>query len=330
MKAFVTGGTGFVGSHLVHHLLDRGDEVTCLARNPAKLARVFPNRAPAGIPGDLSDVAALERGCGHADTVFHVAGLTAARNRAEFFETNVVGTRRLTRAIAKASRNIQRLIYVSSQAAAGPVKYGEVRSENDAPDPVSNYGASKLAGEEVVRASGLPWTIVRPPSVYGPRDVQFLRLFKIARTGIVPVFGSPHQQLSIVHVSDLVTGMTSAMGGATEGKTYFICHPEIVTSGALARAVYGALKGKHRRKKGPVVVPIPAFVTRAALWATGIASTLARRPSVLAPDKANEFLAEAWTCSPAALERDTGWRAKISMEPGLDQTARWYKTEGWL
>ncbi len=329
MKIFVTGGTGFVGSALVDHLIERGDDVTCLVRDPSKLARIFPERSPTGVPGDLSDIVALRKGCDGAEVVFHVAGLTAARNRSEFFETNVEGTRTLVAAIRNAPQDLRRLVYVSSQAAAGPVKRDEVKTEADPPHPVSNYGASKLAGEDLVRESDLPWTIVRPPSVYGPRDVQFLRLFKIARLGIVPVFGSPRQQLSIVHVGDLVHGMCAAT--ATEANhIYFICHPEIVTSGSLVKEVYAALKGEHRRKAYPVVIPIPAPVTRAALWASGFVSKLTGSASVLSPDKSNEFLAPAWTCSPAAIERATAWRAEIGMELGLRQTAQWYRVEGWL
>jgi nucleoside-diphosphate-sugar epimerase len=210
------------------------------------------------------------------------------------------------------------------------VQHGEVKTENDPPHPVSNYGASKLAGEDLVRESGLPWTIVRPPSVYGPRDVQFLRLFKIARLGIVPVFGSPRQQLSIVHVTDLVRGIVYAATDSEANNIYFICHSEIVTSGSLVRAVYVALKGEHRNRAYPIVIPIPAPVTRAALWISGVVSKLTGTVSVLSPDKSREFLAPAWTCSPAALEHATAWRAELNMETGLRQTAQWYRVEGWL
>ncbi len=330
MKVFVTGGTGFVGSALVDHLIERGDDVTCLVRDPSKLARIFPDRPPTGIPGDLSDIVALRKGCEGVDVVFHVAGLTAARNRSEFFETNVEGTRNLIGATRDAARDLQRLVYVSSQAAAGPVKRDEVKTETDQPRPVSNYGASKLAGENIVREGGLPWTIVRPPSVYGPRDVQFLRLFKIARLGIVPVFGSPRQQLSIVYVTDLVRGMVYAATDSEANNIYFICHPEIVTSGSLVKGVYAALKGEHRKRAHPVVISIPATVTRAALWASGVVSKLTGTVSVLSPEKSKEFLAPAWTCSPAALEGATAWRAEINMEMGLRQTTQWYRAEGWL
>lgn len=334
MRAFVTGGTGFVGSHLVEALLARGHEVACLARNPAKVAALFDRKKPEIVPGDLTDAEALRRGCARADLVYHVAGLTAARSSSELFAVNRDGTRRVLEAAAQAAPSLSRFVYVSSLSAAGPSRPGVPVTETDPPHPVSDYGRSKLAGEELVRAATLPWTIVRPPTVYGPRDVELLRMFKLAQWSILPVVGDRAQELSFVYAEDLAAALVAVTGAPAQGKTYFACHPEVCTAATTAFAIHRAVQqvsgARPRRASGPFLFPIPAPITRAALWIAGTTARVAGRATLLSPDKAAEFLAEGWTCSTAALERDTGWRATTDLRTGLEATARWYQTKGWI
>lgn len=332
MRAFVTGGTGFVGSHLVEALLDRGDEVVCLVRDARKLARVLPTRQPQAVMGSVENETALYEGCAGADLIFHIAGLVAARGRDEFFATNADATRRLTEVAAEVAPNLRRFVYVSSLAAVGPTSHGHSLTEGTPPRPISAYGASKLAGEEAVRAARVPWTILRPPIVYGPRDTEVARLFRLARWGVAPVFGNVEQELSLIHVHDLTSALLSATAPPAEARTYFASHPEIVTSVQLMEAIYRAVRRTIRtgRGRGPLVVRVPAWATRAALAVVGTAANLMGRATLLSNDKGNELLAEAWTCSPTALMRDTGWTAGVSLATGLDETARWYREHGWL
>lgn len=331
MRAFVTGGTGFVGSHLVDALLARGDHVVCLVRDPAKAGRRFPDRRPHTVVGTLTDERALCEGLQGVDVVYHVAGLIAARSRAEYFAINAEAAGRLARLARDEIPRLDRYVYVSSLAAAGPTGKGQRRAESEPDRPVSDYGRSKLAGEEAVRQSGVPWTIVRPPTVYGPRDAELARVFSIARWGVVPVFGDPGQELSVIHAHDLATALLAAAGSATRGRTYFATHPTVVTSRQLVEAIHRAVcRTTGRAVRSPVVVPLPRWFTRAALAVTGTAARLAGKATVLSPDKGNEFLAEAWTCSSTALTRDTGWTATIALEAGLDETAHWYREHGIL
>lgn len=334
MRAFVTGGTGFVGSHLVEALLHRGDEVVCLVRDPRKAASLFLHRQPDTVLGDLTDERALRQACEGAEVVFHLAGLTAARDREEFFRINEEGTRRVLETSAQAAPALQRFVYVSSLSAAGPTSQGHLLTESAPPKPISNYGASKLAAEEAIRRGRLPWNVVRPPAVYGPRDAEMARAFKLARWGLAPVFGDGSQELSLIHVSDLIAALLAVVDSAPAGATYFAAHPEIVAQHDLQRAIHaavlrarGATAGGLRRA---IVVPLPRLFARGALHVTGAAARLLGRPTILSPDKGPEFFAEAWTCSPAALERDTGWRAEIPIAVGLEQTARWYHEHHWL
>lgn len=330
MRAFVTGGTGFVGSHLVEALLDRGWEVVCLERKPGRAVALFGDRV-AAVRGDLEDESALRDGCTGADVVFHLAGLTVARKPQDFFRINRDGTRRLVQAAQEASPQPGRLIYVSSLAASGPSTLGKPAVETDSPHPVSFYGKSKLAGEEEVRRGRIPWTIVRPPTVYGPRDRGLLRMFRLARKRLVPLVGKREQELSFIYASDLAAAIIAATGEGCAGKIYFASHPEVVPLARAAEAIHravAALSGEPMRR--PLMVRSPAFIARNLLGLIGWILGLAGKATLLSADKARELLAEAWTCSPAALERDTGWRARIDLETGLGLTARWYREHGWL
>jgi nucleoside-diphosphate-sugar epimerase len=317
---FVTGGTGFVGSHLIEVLLGQGHRVRALVRSPRKAESL-------GIPGvewvagDLGSVESLRSGAEGADIVFHVAGLVAARSMDEFLAVNRHGTAR----VLEASPAGARFVLVSSLAAGGPSRPGHPLLGDEPGSPVSNYGRSKLAAEEVVRAGSRPWVIVRPPTVYGPRDTEMLRVFKAAAMGVAPVFGKGDQQLSLVYGPDLAEAIAVAGTAAeTTGQVLYPAHPEVITSADTVRLI-GDACGKR-----VTIVPIPNPVGRIILQVTGTAAMLTARATLLTPDKGNEFFQPAWTCSPARLEQLTGWRARHDFRTGTRITADWYRSSRWL
>ncbi len=321
MKALVTGATGFVGSHLAEALLRRGAEVTALVRSPGKAA-LLNDLGVRQVRGDLHSAEALRAATQGQDVIYHVAGLVAARDEAEFLRGNAEGTANLIEALGGAS---PRLVLVSSMAAGGPAARGLPLTGDEQPAPVTMYGRSKLAGEEFVRASGLPWTIIRPPMVYGPRDTEVLKVFRIARSGLIPVFGDGSQQLSAVYGPDLAEALIAAASSDTAiGKTYYACHPELFSSMEFVRAVGGSLSKSVR------VLTLPEWVARSALGVTGAAARLAGKATILTADKANEFFQPAWTGDPAPLMRDTGWHPAHDLAAGLTATAQWYRQRGWL
>ena len=272
--------------------------------------------------GDLGSLEALRQGTTGADVIYHVAGITTARDMAEYLAVNRDGTGRVVEA---ARPSPARFVFVSSLAAAGPSAPGRPLLGDEPPHPVSNYGRSKLAAEAVVRESGLPWVIIRPPAVYGPRDTEMLRLFKAAALGIAPVFGTGEQQLSMVYGPDLARAIAAA-GDASKaaGQVLYPAHPEIITSAETVRHI-GHACGKRVR-----IVPIPGPIGRLILHVTGTAAKLAGRATLLTPDKGTEFFQAAWTCSPANLERITGWCAEHDFASGTKATAAWYRSAGWL
>jgi nucleoside-diphosphate-sugar epimerase len=322
MRVFVTGGTGFVGAHLVEALRARGDAVTCLVRSAAR-ARALGWDNVRTVEGDLDTPAALREGCAGAEIVYHIAGRISARNLREYLAVNRDGTARVLESAT--ARPPSRFVYISSLAVGGPTVPGQPIDETRAPTPVTDYGRSKLAAEELVRATPFPWTIVRPPVVYGERDRETLRIFRLARAGWGPVIGDGTQELSVVYAGDLAAALiAAAVAPAAAGRVYYAAHPAVTTSRGLVEAVGRAVGVRPR------VVPLPGALAQIALWVVGSLAHLAGRATVLSADKANEFLAPAWTCRADALARDAGWRAETDLEPGLARTAAWYRAEGWL
>jgi dihydroflavonol-4-reductase len=255
VKALVTGATGFVGSHLVERLLREGVEVACLVRPTSSLAHLEGLDVERRV-ATLEDPEALERAVEGAELVFHCAGLTRARSLPAYAAANVAGTQRLLHAVAQQGRTLRRFVYVSSLAAVGPCPSDEPFDERTVCLPRDAYGATKLAAERAVLAElkWLPGVVVRPPAVYGPRDRNFLPLFRMARRfGLAPVIGSPAKQLTLVHAADLADCLwRAATVDAAEGQAYFVgsgTHTWSEVLDALAEAL-----GKRLRR-----MPIPAL-----------------------------------------------------------------------
>src|SRR5438874_7437969 len=324
VKVFVTGGTGFVGAHLVQALRARGDAVTCVARRPELAQQLGWGSEVRVLRGDLDDVETLRAGCTDAEIVYHVAGKIAAKNATEFMATNRDGTANVLETARDAG--VGRFLFVSSLAVAGPTTLGHPIDENRPPAPVTDYGRSKLAAEVLVRAMPLAWTIVRPPVVYGEWDRGTLKIFQLARRGVVPVFGDGSQELSVIHAEDLARSLiTAASSPHAAGHVYFATHPATTTSRAFVIAAGRALGRPQTR-----VIPVPPLVARGVLWAAGTLAHLAGRATLLSADKGNEYLAPAWTCRSDALTHDTGWQAEIGLDAGLRRAADWYREAGWL
>jgi nucleoside-diphosphate-sugar epimerase len=161
--------------------------------------------------------------------------------------------------------------------------------------------------------------------VYGPRDQEVLKVFRLARLGIAPVLGDGSQELSAVHGADLAEALVAAgISDATVGRTYYACHPEVFSGADMARAVGRAMG------KSPAVIRVPATIGRGVLMITEAAARLTGHTTILTADKANEFFQPAWTGDPSPLTRDTGWQAAHDLRSGLEETYQWYRAAGWL
>jgi nucleoside-diphosphate-sugar epimerase len=302
MICFVTGATGRLGALLVERLLQRGDEVRCLVR-----------RAGAGLPrgarayvGDLDPgepAGALDEALRGAEVVVHSAALTRRRKvaRADLLRVNGEGTRRLVAACERAG-SVQRLVLVSSLAAIGPTVDGRPLREDTACAPVSDYGESKLLSERALRASALPWTIVRLPGLYGPGDASLLPAFKAARWRLRPCGA---REMPLLHFADAVDALLVAVDHAGAVRRTLHAAGAPLTATECGRAIAAAV--------GKRALPVPLF----APWLRFID-----------PQRARE-LAGDWPIDGSSLER-LGFAPRVSFEAGAREVAASYAAAGLL
>lgn len=325
MKIFITGGSGFVGGHLVPQLKARGDSIVALARRqltPAELASIGDVKA---VQCSLDTGEGLREALEGVEVIYHLAGVLGAPKEEDYFKVNEGGTRNLVEAAQAAAPNLKRFVYVSTQAAVGPSGPDKALDETAEPKPVTPYGRSKLAGEKVVTQSSLPWTIVRPPSVYGPGDRAFLPVFKSARLGLAPVFGSGSQPLSIIYVEDLARAIIAA--GTHDGavrQIFHVAHAVTTRSGDVGKTVAAALDRKA------VVIPVPTFIAAPIVIGMGWFAQLTGAKSILNKEKMHEFTAPGWLFDVRKSERLLGWKAEVPLEEGMRRTAAWYKSQKLL
>jgi len=325
-KVFVTGATGFVGSHLVDSLLDRGRSVRCLVRKSSNLRYVKDPQIDLAY-GGLDDSTDWDEALAGVHTIYHVAGATFARRARDYFTVNHQGTETLLAEAVKRRDRIKRFVYISSLAAVGPARDGVPVDEDTDPEPITPYGRSKLMAEEAVRVVSdlLPVTIVRPPAVYGPRDYGIFEFFKAIKGGMFPMIGRGDKRLSLVHARDLVEGVILAgESPSSVGRTYFISSEDHYSM----RAVADLIAALMRRKLRAFAIPKP--VAYGVAVAAEAAAALMGKPPVINRDKVTDLSQTGWICSIGRAQSELGYGPQVPLEEGLRETIAWYKTEGWL
>jgi dihydroflavonol-4-reductase len=324
MNAFVTGGTGFIGSHLVDALIENPEfsKIKCLVRSREKW---LEGKSFEKVEGDLHSIKAIGEALEETDVIFHIAAIVKAPTQKEFDFANVEATENLIRLAKK--KGIRKLVILSSLAAAGP-SHGSPKTESDPMEPVSMYGESKMRMEKMIHdlaGDDMSVTILRPPAVYGPREDQIFTLFKMMKYGIAPIVGDGnHPELSIVYVQDVVQAIVKAAGQQEPGvHTYFVCGDSVANWNQIRDIVTTVLGKKN--------IPIklnPVWVKKIAGAIESTASFFGSYP-VINREKANEMILE-WTCSSQKAEKELGYRPEYSLEEGISRTLRWYKQQGWL
>lgn len=300
----LTGGTGFVGQALLDVAAARNVPVTALAR---KLPQ-DDGRAASWIGGDLGNVDALAQLVSGSRAMVHVAGLTNTPDPAQFAAVNVIGTQNVIDAAKSAG--VKRFVFVSSLSARKP--------------ELSAYGASKAAAEELVQASGLDWTIVRPPAVYGPRDTDMYELFRSAKFGLVPL--PPGGATSIIHAADLAELLLDLVDAQPALARKKIFEPDDGREGGWSHKELAAAIGRAVGRR--VLAPhLPASLLRCAASADKL---LRGDRAKLTQDRVGYMCHPNWVARfdrkvPAAI-----WQPQIAGEEGLAQTAQWYRAQGWL
>lgn len=290
----LTGATGFVGAEVLTQLLDSGFTVRALTRRPQ------PDRTGVTwVTGALDRPETLDELVRGADVALHIAGVVNAPDRAGFEAGNGIATANMIAAMRRAG--LRRLVHVSSLAAR----------ERD----LSHYCWSKTLAEEHVLASGLDWTMVRPPAVYGPRDTEFRELLRVARRGLLPV--PPRGRSSLIHVRDLARLLVLLCGEAGEAYHGALWEVDDGTPGGLSHPELAAALG---RALGRRVRPLP--LPRGMLMGFAHIDRLARGPRAkLTPDRACYMCHPDWVASPAMKPPADFWTPEIPADTGLAEIA---------
>jgi nucleoside-diphosphate-sugar epimerase len=312
----VSGGSGFIGSHLLDRLAASGIPARAIVRRKTAL--------PSGIEPAFADlvsgegVAEAVRGAG---TIIHLAGVTKALRPDDYYAGNLRATENLVRAAEAGTR----FVHVSSLAATGPSPDGVPITEADQPHPITHYGRSKLEAELAVRRYTPDAVIVRPPVVYGPRDTGVFQILKSVARGLVVQIAGGERWFSQIFAADLVDGLlAAATHPAAPGHTYFIAHPKPATWTELGNAAACIMQRRART----LTVPVP--IAFAAGFASEVWARLTGKASIVSREKIVEARPHYWVCDTQSATRDLGFEARTSLEAGLAVTLAWYKEAGWL
>lgn len=297
----ITGGTGFVGRHVIDTALAQGYLVRALARTPRE-----PREGVHWIYGALEKAFALDQLVAGADAVIHVAGVVNAPDRESFHFGNVGGTIGLIDATRAAG--IRRFVHVSSLAAREP--------------HLSDYGWSKARAETVVAASALDWTIVRPPAVFGPGDREMLELFRAARRGMVPL--PPAGRLSVIAATDLARLLLAVLpDDETDAQLY---EPDDGRPGGWEHGEFAEAIG-HAVGRNARVQPVPRWLMKLGAWFDGL---MRGANAKLTPDRVRYFLHPDWVADPGRHPPAALWQPRVATIDGLAIAAASYREEGLL
>lgn len=322
----ITGANGFVGTRLCHLLLKEGFAVVAGVRKSSNLSSLESLNIEYRY-GDVTLPESLPAMVAGVEYIVHNAGITKARDKDDFHRINEQGTMALFEAAAKHNQALKKIVYISSQAAAGPSSVnGRPVTEEDKPHPITTYGRSKLGGEQAALgfADRLPVVSIRPPGVYGPGDREIFGFFEAVHKGIRPLFGNTKRRLQLVHVDDLARGIFLALTKETSpGSVYFIAEGRSYSMAELIEM----LQKVCGRKGFPLKLPAPLFRTLAVV--SEVACKLLRITPMLTREKAAELL-DWWEISLDKAHNDLGYESRIPFAQGAKDTYDWYLRMGWL
>ena len=327
MRIAVTGGTGFIGSHIVDSLLSRGHEVQCLVRKTSDL-RWLAEKPVRFFDGSLDERQSLGPVLEYCDAVIHAAGLTRAREEADFLAANRDGTVNLVEAALSLPAGPRHIIAMSSQAVMGPNIDGAASSEDDPMRPLTPYGRSKAAMETALQAyeaaKTMRCTCIRAPGVYGPRDRDFLHYFRLVRRGLRLVVGS-RKIMSLVYIKTLAEAVADCvLNPRAYGQAFFITDSSPCDWDEFSGMIEAALGKKTAR------VQLPEALVGAAALLFELLKPFTREPLLLDKNKLLEMRQQSWVLSAEKAKRVLGFSPSIGTAEAIEETCRWYREQGWL
>ena len=328
MTTLVTGGSGFLGSHVVERLARAGRPVRALVRQSSdtRFLRSLPNVEL--VEGAVDDLASVKRAMTGVTGIVHAAGLVKARSGDEFMRVNRGGTENLLTAALEERATLRRFVLVSSLAALRPSDaQGTPVPEDAEPRPVTDYGKSKLAAERAALAKkgDLSLVILRPPAIYGPRDKEILAFFKSIKLGVLPLLGSTTNKLSMIYGSDCAAACVAALDrDVPSGSAYHVDDGRVHTMEELIVLAESAIG-----KKAKLRFHLPRRLVETAALGAELYGRATNTAVMLTRDKLNELF-EQWVCDSTRARRELDWKPEVSFEVGVQRTMAFYREAGWL
>ncbi|MHB9154287.1 MAG: NAD-dependent epimerase/dehydratase family protein [Endomicrobiales bacterium] len=324
MKVLLTGANGFVGSHIAEALIENGHQLVCMVRRTSDLRWLKEVRAEYRYC-DVTDPALLPGAVKEADVIVHSAGVLRAQQPQAYYAVNQEATRSLAEAVLTHNPSLKKFIYLSSQAAMGPSSGLHPKSAEEPENPVSDYGKSKLAGEKALKIleGKIPYTILRPASVYGPRDKDIFIFFRLVSLGLRPR-PLKDRYFQLLFVKDLARAVLAVMrSDAANGKTYVLAEEKPYSWSEVGAAIARAVGKKT------LPLPLPDLAFHLTSLAAETAGALSRRPAVLNRQKVKEMLQPYWLADPGPARKDLSLDF-TKLDFGAKITYQWYKANKWF
>ena len=331
MKILITGASGFIGSFIVEEALKQGFETWAAVRKSSSKEYLQDERIHF-IELNLSSKAQLiEQLRPHQfDYVVHAAGVTKCLNKADFRHINTEGTRNLVDALLDLQMPLKRFVFLSSLSVFGAIKeqlpYDEIR-EDDTPKPNTEYGRSKLEAERYIDSIGsrLPYTILRPTGVYGPREKDYFMMAKSIKQHIDFAVGYQRQDITFVYVTDVVQAVFLALEKGETGRKYFLSDGQVYQSTTFSDLIHEELGRPWWLR-----ITAPVWVLRIVTFFGEYIGHITGKVTALNNDKYNILRQRNWRCDIEPARRELGFEPKVQLKEGVKTTIQWYKDHKWL
>lgn len=324
MKIFLTGATGFIGSHLAEEIINANYELHCIYRKSLKWLEPIKNKVHL-INADLFEVNKYKTSLQSVDIVIHCAGVTKANNPMDYYEVNYGATKVLLQSVAKCNPGLKQFILISSLAAVGPSLENKEVTEDSKAHPVTPYGKSKYLAEKVADkfTTIFPVTTIRPPIVFGPRDTDCLVLFKAVKNNILITTGKKY--LSLIFVKDLVRGIVATINQPkTFNKKFFIANDEVVSQDGLLQEIAGVMNKKTNR----IYIPSSLFLIFG--YFCELFNKLSNKSSIINYYEIKSAVEPYWICSNKLAHETIGFKQMYELYDALKLTYEWYIKMKWL
>lgn len=331
MKILITGASGFIGSFIVEEALRRGFETWAAMRKSSSKAYLQDERIHFIELNLNSKEQLVEQLKGKDfDYVVHAAGVTKCLNKADFHRINTEGTKNLVEALLEVKMPLKRFVFVSSLSVFGAIKekmpYDEIR-ESDTPQPNTAYGRSKLAAEQYLDSVGsrLPYIILRPTGVYGPREKDYFIMAKSIKQHSDFAVGYQRQDITFVYVTDVVQAIFLALEKGENGRKYFLSDGEVYQSTTFSDLIHEELG-----RPWWIRITAPVWVLRIVTFFGEYVGRITGKVTALNNDKYNILKQRNWRCDISPARKELGYDPKVQLAEGVKTTIKWYKDNKWL